>query len=247
MSKPTHETAAPKRMSLAQKIALASGVGAAITGIAPQSADATPIQSTTLPLSPPATTGTTSWDVDGDGTPDFRLNNFSAQASLTELGSARFVVPGSRAFEGFARLTAGFQVAATMTGSFKFLNAAQNYISITNVGAIGYDAGAQGWAMGDIGFFGFKFTNSSGVHYGWGQINIHGATGGLVIAQGFTLTDAYYNSVAGAPIAVGDTGSTAVPEIDPAAAGSVMSLVIGSLAMLERRRKLRGSAADTAA
>jgi hypothetical protein len=70
MTMQTPEPAAPRRMSLAQKIALTGGVGAAITGIAPQSADATPIQSTTLPLSPPVTTGTTSWDVDGDGTPD---------------------------------------------------------------------------------------------------------------------------------------------------------------------------------
>ena len=97
--------------------------------------------------------------------------------------------------------------------------------------------------MGDIGYFGFKFTIGSGVHYGWGTINFHGVTGGFVQGQGFTLTEAYYNGVAGAPIAVGDRG-TAVPEIDPASAGSVMSLVIGSLAMLERRRKLRAADAS---
>jgi hypothetical protein len=39
---------APRRLSFAQKLALAGGAGAAITGIAAQSADATPIQSTTL-------------------------------------------------------------------------------------------------------------------------------------------------------------------------------------------------------
>jgi len=146
---------------------------------------------------------------------------------------------------GFAKLSAGFNIGATMSGFSFFPDPEFN--SMTRNGNIGSAAGGNGWTLGDIGFFGFKFTNSSGVHYGWGQINIHGATGGFVIGQGFTLTDAYYNSVAGAPIAVGDTGSTAVPEIDPAAAGSVLSLVIGSLAMLERRRKLRGSAADTAA
>jgi len=97
--------------------------------------------------------------------------------------------------------------------------------------------------MGDIGYFGFKFTNASGVHYGWGQINIHGGTGGFVYGQGFTFTEAYYNSVAGAPITVGDRG-TPVPEIDPASAGSVMSLVMGSLAMLERRRMRRAADAS---
>ena len=66
MTKQTPEPAAPKRMSFAQKLALAGGAGAAITGVAaPQSADAVPIQSTTLPLSPPATNGSTFWDVDG--------------------------------------------------------------------------------------------------------------------------------------------------------------------------------------
>lgn len=61
--------------------------------------------------------------------------------------------------------------------------------------------------------------------------------------RGYTLTEAYYESTPGASINVGDRG-TAVPEIDPASAGSVMSLVIGSLAMLERRRKLRAADAS---
>lgn len=245
MTKQTPEPAAPKRMSLSQKLALAGGAGAAIAGVAaPQSADAVPIQSTTLPLSPPATGDSTlPWDVDGDGTPDFQLNNYSTTASLTELGPARFVAPVSISNGGFAKLTAGFNVGATMTGGFKFFNSVQTGISITYTGAIGQDASEQGWTLGDIGYFGFKFTNLSGVHYGWGQINIHGATGGFVLGQGFTLTEAYYNGITGAPIAVGDRG-TAVPEIDPASAGSVMSLVIGSLAMLERRRKLRAADAS---
>ena len=248
MTKQTPEPAAPKRMSFAQKLALAGGAGAAITGLAAQSADATPIQSTTLPLSPPATNGSTFWDVDGDGTDDFKLQNLGGFAYLTELGAARFVAPGSRTIEdGFAKLTAGFNVGGTMTGGFNFFASDNDFITITGSGNIGADASEQGWSIGDIGYFGFKFTNTTGVHYGWGQLNLHGATGSFVAGQGFTFTEAYYNSDPNAPIAVGDTGSAAVPEIDPASAGSVMSLVIGSLAMLERRRKLRGSAAETAA
>ena len=114
---------------------------------------------------------------------------------------------------------------------------------MTRFGNIGDAAASNGWTLGDIGYFGFKFTIGSGVHYGWGTINFHGVTGGFVQGQGFTLTEAYYNGIAGAAIAVGDRG-TAVPEIDPASAGSVMSLVIGSLAMLERRRKLRAADAS---
>ena len=108
---------------------------------------------------------------------------------------------------------------------------------MTRFGNIGNAAAGNGWAMGDIGYFGFKFTNSSGVHYGWGTINFHGVTGGFVQGQGFTLTEAYYNGIAGAPIAVGDTGASAVPEIDPASFGSALALVLGSLGMIERRRQ----------
>lgn len=232
---------ARRSMSLSQKLSLASGAGALIAGItAPQSVEAGIIKSTTLPLSPPAGDSSNFWDVDGDGTDDFKLYNSSTSvAVLTELGAARFVGNGLKVEDGFAKLAAGFNVGATMTGGYKFFGSAQTAITITSVGAIGGDAGAEGWSMGDIGFFGFKFTNTSGVHYGWGQIDIHGASGGFGQGQGFTLTEAYYNSVPNAPIAVGDTGAAAVPEIDPASAGSVLALVMGSLAMLERRRKRR--------
>lgn len=228
-------------MSLSQKLALASGAGALIAGVAaPQSVEAGIIKSTTLPLSPPASQGDNLWDVDGDGTNDFELRNWtSSTAFLTELGAARFVARPSDNFDGFAKLAAGFNVGATMTGGYKFFGSAQNGITITYGGAIGGDAARDGWSMNDIGFFGFKFTNTSGVHYGWGQINIHGRSAGFGVGQGFTFTEAYYNSVPNAPIAVGDTGAAAVPEIDPASAGSVLALVMGSLAMLERRRKRR--------
>jgi hypothetical protein len=106
-------------------------------------------------------------------------------------------------------------------------------------GDVGGDVGEQGWAIGNTGYFGFKFFNASGVHYGWGQASFTGTQG-----HGFTFTEAYYSSTPDASITVGDRG-TAVPEIDPASAGSVLSLVMGSLAMLERRRMRR--AADASA
>jgi hypothetical protein len=228
-----------RRLTLSQKLALASGAGAVLAGIAAQqSAEAGIVQSRTLPMSPPASPGGIVWDVDDDGTGDFRLYNYHhhdhISASVTELGPARFVAISAVTSDGFAKLSAGFTVGGSMTGGFKFFTSRQSSISITVSGAIGGDAGRQGWAMGDIGYFGFKFTNTSGVHYGWGQIDIHGATGGFVVGQGFTFTQAYYNDTPGGSIQVGD-----VPEIDPASAGSVLSLVMGSLALLERRRLRR--------
>ena len=53
--------------------------------------------------------------------------------------------------------------------------------------------------------------------------------------EGYTFTEAYSIDTPDASIQVGNTGAASVPEIDPASAGSVLSLVIGSLALLERR------------
>ena len=68
----------------------------------------------------------------------------------------------------------------------------------------------------------------------------------VAVTSVFTFTEAYYNATPDALIQVGDTGGSpsSVPEIDPISAGSVLSLVIGSLAMLERRRLRRSKAAE---
>ena len=231
-----------RRLSLSQKLAVASGAAAVFTGVAaPQVAEAGIVQSATLPMSPPASTGSNYWDVDGDGRDDFRVQNAGSIARLRELTSAQFVSPAARTGDGFAKLNAGFNVGGSMTAGYKFLSGGQ-VISITNSGNIGIEVGAQGWAIGDTGYFGFKFSNTSGVQYGWGQISITGTPTG----QGYTLTQAYYNDTVGGSIQVGDTGGSpsSVPEIDPASAGSVLSLVMGSLAMLERRRLRRAKATE---
>ena len=68
----------------------------------------------------------------------------------------------------------------------------------------------------------------------------------MPVTSGFAFTQASYNTTPDASIQVGDTGGSpsSVPEIDPASAGSVLSLVMGSLAMLERRRLRRAKAAE---
>ena len=267
MTMPTHETAAPRRMSLAQKIALASGAGAAITGIAlPQSAEATPIQSTTVPLTP--TVGDyTYWDIDGNGTDDFGMYAYSSQSSAYfsqdpfvggQPGnlSGRFVFPQNGVPNpaentiAMTKLSVGVTIGSNLGTANRFISGTLGFGMVTSTGTgptITPEAAASGWALGDIGYFGFKFTNTSGVHYGWAQIDIHGQTGGYALSESFTITNAYYESTPGASINVGDTGASAVPEIDPASAGSVMSLVIGSLAMLERRRKLHAADASPTA
>ena len=116
-----------RRLSLSQKLAVASGAAAAFAGVAaPQVAEAGIVQSTTLPMSPPASSGSNSWDVDSDGTADFDLINQSSSAALlAELGAAQFVAPSSRTNRGFAKLSSGFDVGGLMTGGFKFLSNTQ--------------------------------------------------------------------------------------------------------------------------
>jgi hypothetical protein len=238
-------TSAARRLSLSQKLAVASGAAAAFAGVAaPQLAEAGIVQSTTLPVSPPSSYGSNAWDVDGDGTDDFNLRRQTSSASVTELGATRFVFasPGVGP-KCFAKLSAGFNVGATMPG-FTFFSNTNKSITITKQNDIGLDAGANGWANGDIGYFGFKFWTTSGVHYGWGQIDIKSTGSFSYVGQGYTFTEAYYNDTPDASITVGDTGAASVPEIDPASAGTVLSLVMGSLAMLERRRLRRAKAAE---
>ena len=134
-----------------------------------------------------------------------------------------------------------------MTGGVGFSTETSRSWTVTSNGDINSDMASYGWSLGDVGFFGFKFMDNNGnFYYGWGEIDIHGATGGFNVGRGFTVTQAYYNDTPDTPIAVGDTGAAGVPEIDPAGAGSVLSLVMGSLAMLERRRLRRKQDSDAA-
>jgi hypothetical protein len=233
-----------RRLSLSQKLAVASGAAAAFTGVAaPQLAEAGIVRSTTLPLSPPGSDESNFWDVDGDGSNDFELaNSNTSMALVTELGASRFVAPMNQNLDGFAKLATGFAVGSNLGTAYKFFVARQAGIKITSSSSIDADVTQGGWAMGDTGYFGFKFTNAGGVHYGWGTMHIIGSPAG----SGYTFTEAYYNTTPNASIQVGDTGGSpsSVPEIDPASAGSVLSLVMGSLAMLERRRLRRAKAAE---
>jgi hypothetical protein len=67
-------------------------------------------------------------------------------------------------------------------------------------------------------------------------------------ALDFQLYSGAYESVAGVSINAGQTSSAPVPEIDPSGLASAMSLVMGSVAMLEQRRRKRAAvAAESAA
>lgn len=209
----------------AKKLALAA------TAVAATQAPAAVIMSPTVGsgLTPPPSNGVTNWDVDNDGTVDFalrhNLSTFSTtnRASFDDRNGGRLVVPTAAPADQISKLGVGFVVGATMAGA-KFHAAAQATNTMTNNGNIGGDANAAGWAKGDTGYFGFKFTNGTGTHYGWGELTISGSP----VGQGFKLNRAYYESIA-------DQSITVVPE-----PMSVAAYALGALATagyLRRRRQ----------
>ena len=215
------------RRTVGEKVAMAGGA-AALAMVSGNMATAGIVASTTAPITCPTATDI-DWDVDSDGTADFQLaySTGSSYAFLTERNGGRFVAPNSIGADGFAKLASGFVVESAMAG-FKFFTNAQGGITVTYDQGIGTDLGAQGWNMGDTGFFGFKFTSGGNTYYGWGEIDIQGLS-----TSPYTITRAYYNNTPFAPITVGDTGS-AVPE--PSACALAL-LAAGGVAAYRGRRK----------
>lgn len=86
----------------------------------------------------------------------------------------------------------------------------------------------------------------------------NGTTNGeYTVTNGFTMLDTFRNNIANysnnassypsLDISFGATVTAPVPEIDPSGLASAMSLVMGSVALLEQRRRMRAAAATVAA
>ncbi|MEZ5324253.1 MAG: PEP-CTERM sorting domain-containing protein [Verrucomicrobiales bacterium] len=224
-------TKSPQKIvtNFATKLSLASGSSAAmatVVGIAATTtADAAVVMAANVPISSPASNGTNFWDVDGDATNDFSLEFSSTFGSIgaffDDQNGGRLVVPAAAASDQIAKLADGINIGTGLPGAYKFHTGAQGANTITSSGGIGFDAAQGGWSYGDTGNFGFKFTNVSGTHYGWGEMTI--GPGSV-----FTINEAYYNDVANASITVG-----LVPEPSSTA---LLAIGAAGLAMWRRRR-----------
>ena len=89
--------------------------------------------------------------------------------------------------------------------------------------------------FGANSYLGFRTAQGN---YGWMEATWDGTD--------FQFYSAAYEDVVGASIVAGATGSVAVPEIDPSGLASALSLVMGSAAMLEQRRRKRAAVAVAA-
>jgi len=84
--------------------------------------------------------------------------------------------------------------------------------------------------VGTDGYAATKISAGGSFQYGWTEFHVN-------IDGSLTYIQQAYQSTPGVGIAVGDTGVSAVPEIDPAGFGSALALALGSLGMIERRRQ----------
>jgi hypothetical protein len=101
-----------------------------------------------------------------------------------------------------------------------------------------YSTNTKSPNFGADSYLGFKTSQGN---YGWLKATWNRDS------YDFQLYSGAYESVPGVSIKAGDSG-TAVPEIDPSGLASAMSLVMGSVAMLEQRRRKRAAvAAESAA
>ena len=87
------------------------------------------------------------------------------------------------------------------------------------------------WTAGGSGYVGFSFvdTNQS-PHYGWMEMSVPTTS---AAGQNMTLVQWAWESDANTAITI--PGGAAVPEIDPASAGSAAALLLGGLALVEQQ------------
>lgn len=204
---------------------LAIGVG---TGALATSAEATPVSidvSSFSGVNGGLAAGTTSF-VDnyfpqGNGGRLFLANGYStyqATGLVFQYPGLGFATGGS--FATPINFAAGTLIDATAGGGAF----SDNYNSIFRFG------GDVSPDFGPNSFLGFK--DSFG-RYGYIETTWNSTT------NEFQILSAAYESDAG--VAIRTPGGAAVPEIDPSGLASTMSLVMGSVAMLEQRRRKRAA------
>jgi hypothetical protein len=192
------------------RLATATGTLAAVA-LSPAAGKAAMIKVTGSPvsLSPTAGDGATSfWDVDSDGSNDFRLRVYGETLFLGSNGSNGRGLIAPFFTDNVQALNTSFNVGPTLasyawgkgnTSGYPYRN------MMYSNGAIGYDWNF-GFGQGD-NFFGFRFEKTDGLHYGFAVVNFD-SPNKLV-----TISKWAYNNVANGSVHVEaiTADSTAVP------------------------------------
>jgi len=171
--------------NMARKLALASGA-AALAVAGSNNAQAGIVAAQGTPIRPPvAADSRNNWDVDGDGTSEFRLSHLdistfrttgSGGSSIGTINIAYLTEMPAQGQGGFGRLlrSPNNRLAKLANGSavgtaglFAGNSSTRYSQPVTTTGNIANFAGD--WSMGQTGFFGFAFNKEGQRHYGWGD------------------------------------------------------------------------------
>jgi hypothetical protein len=174
-------------------------------------------------LRPPSSPGITDWDVDGNADVDFELGFVSATNISASLVGVNSLAPllGQGPGDVLGNLADGTTVGSLAPSPYSWKS---TRFVLSASGAMG--AGAAEFTQDVSGQFGFQFYDGGDVHYGWGSVVVDLTVQG----QGFKITEAYYNTTSGLPIAVG-----AVPVPEPSGA-ALLALGAAGVAAWKRRR-----------
>ena len=186
-------------------------------------------------IGPNTPTSNNTWDVDGSGGTTFKLNGISSQARLNSDGARGrgLVQKTNQRNSGFQNLALNVVVGPSLGAGYRFGGAGFNDRFVASTGAVAFTA--NGFSSGVPGYIGFQFTDASGsnLYYGWAEITIDAPN------TAYTINEWAYNSTAGGPISVGDTGVSAVPE--PSAL-SLALIGLGAGGVLAWRRRKQAQA-----
>lgn len=169
------------------RLATATGTLAAVA-LSPAAGKAAVIKVTGSPVSLSLTAGdgaTSFWDVDGDGSNDFRLFNDGPTMFLGSDGSnGRGLVAPYPNTDNVIALNTSFNVGPTLaSGAWGFGSYTSRNIMKGPNASIGYDFDSyDGFGQGD-NFFGFRFEKLGGLHYGYAIVNFDSPNATVTISR----------------------------------------------------------------
>jgi len=182
------------------------------------------------------------WDIDGDSTTDFYFNVDTSYIYLesVSMNGRGVVISNAGADRSILALSSGFLIGPTLTAGYKWALSNQSR-PMTNYGNVAPKF--KGASFGS-NYFGFRFDNASGRHYGWARVTL---SSGQVVVNEWAYEDCpdagitVSTTTGGASCGGGGIPSAPVSasvESSELAALSGLSLLALGAAGLRRRRKL---------
>lgn len=176
----------------------------------------------------------TYWDVDGNGSKEFRFHGTGSYLYMDSIGSnGRGLVQaaGMTNADAFQKLAMDSVVGPNLAGGYKWGGAGQAgrlmlSSSLNSNIVIGKDAKDGDFVGGGSQYFGFRFTKGVNLFYGWGELNFDLANGQL------SVTRWAYNNIPNFPIPVGLT----LPEPSTASL-ALLGLGLGGLRAFRARKQ----------